>query len=155
MPRGNIDAGQPAVGSHGAARAHRRESQGLRQCAAANEVLSRRKRRAGAAIDPDAGAGQGHVGKIGRAVAKGDTFGVATGGKQAGNTTGLFFPAPVGRTQAAVEFVCRQSSVEGLLLRLPVSNSGQLKPFEAVLRVKVTRGVPVGTELIALRSGIS
>jgi hypothetical protein len=58
-------------------------------------------------------------------------------------------------TQAAVEFVCRQSSVEELLLRLPVSNSGQLKPFEAVLRVKVTRGVPVGTELIALRSGIS
>jgi hypothetical protein len=58
-------------------------------------------------------------------------------------------------TQAAVEFVCRQSSVEELLLRLPVSNTGQLKPFEAVLRVKVTRGVPVGTELIALRSGPS
>jgi hypothetical protein len=57
-------------------------------------------------------------------------------------------------TQAAVEFVCRQSSIEELLLRLPVSNTGQLKPFEAVLRVKVTRGVPVGTELIALR-GVS
>jgi hypothetical protein len=56
-------------------------------------------------------------------------------------------------TQAAVEFVCRQSSVEELLLRLPVSNTGQLKPFEAVLRVKVTRGVPVGTEVVALRSG--
>jgi hypothetical protein len=58
-------------------------------------------------------------------------------------------------TQAAVEFVCRQSSVEELLLRLPVSQSGQLKPFEAVIRVKVTRGVPVGTELVALRSGPS
>jgi hypothetical protein len=58
-------------------------------------------------------------------------------------------------TQAAVEFVCRQSSVEELLLRLPVSQNGQLKPFEAVIRVKVTRGVPVGTELVALRSGIS
>lgn len=58
-------------------------------------------------------------------------------------------------TQAAVEFVCRQSSVEELLLRLPVSNTGQLKPFEAVLRVKVTRGVPVGTEVVALRSGAS
>ena len=56
-------------------------------------------------------------------------------------------------TQAAVEFVCRQSSVEELLLRLPVSQAGQLKPFEAVIRVKVTRGVPVGTELVALRSG--
>lgn len=58
-------------------------------------------------------------------------------------------------TQAAVEFVCRQSSVEELLLRLPVSQTGQLKPFEAVIRVKVTRGVPVGTELVALRSGTS
>jgi hypothetical protein len=58
-------------------------------------------------------------------------------------------------TQAAVEYVCRQSSVEELLLRLPVSQAGQLKPFEAVLRVKVTRGVPVGTELVALRSGTS
>jgi hypothetical protein len=56
-------------------------------------------------------------------------------------------------TQAAVEYVCRQSSVEELLLRLPVSRTGQLKPFEAVIRVKVTRGVPVGTELVALRSG--
>jgi hypothetical protein len=58
-------------------------------------------------------------------------------------------------TQAAVEFVCRQSSVEELLLRLPVSQTGQLKPFEAVIRVRVTRGVPVGTELVALRSGTS
>jgi hypothetical protein len=56
-------------------------------------------------------------------------------------------------TQAAVEFVCHQNSVEELLLRLPVSANGQLKPFEAVIRVKITRGVPVGTELVALRSG--
>jgi hypothetical protein len=65
----------------------------------------------------------------------------------AGNTT-------IG-TQAAVEFVCRQNSVEELLLRLPVSENGQLRPFEVVLRVKVTRGVPVGTELVALHSGTS
>jgi hypothetical protein len=58
-------------------------------------------------------------------------------------------------TQAAVEYVCRQSSVQELLLRLPVSQAGDLKPFEAVIRVKVTRGVPVGSELVALRSGIS
>ena len=58
-------------------------------------------------------------------------------------------------TQAAVEYVCRQSSVQELLLRLPVSQTGELKPFEAVIRVKVTRGVPVGTELVALRSGTS
>jgi len=56
-------------------------------------------------------------------------------------------------TQAAVEYVCRKNSVEELLLRLSVSQSGQLKPFEAVIRVKVTRGVPVGSDLIALRNG--
>jgi hypothetical protein len=58
-------------------------------------------------------------------------------------------------TQAAVEYVCRQSSIQELLLRLPVSQAGELKPFEAVIRVKVTRGVPVGSELVALRSGTS
>lgn len=58
-------------------------------------------------------------------------------------------------TQAAVEYVCRKNSVEELLLRLSVSQSGQLKPFEAVLHVKVTRGVPVSTELVALRNGTS
>jgi hypothetical protein len=56
-------------------------------------------------------------------------------------------------TQAAVEYVCQQNSLEELLLRLSVSNSGELKPFEAVIRVKVARGVPVGTVLVALRKG--
>jgi len=54
-------------------------------------------------------------------------------------------------TQAAVEFVCRQSSVEQLLLRLAVSPAGEPEPFEAVLHVKITRGVPIETELVALR----
>jgi hypothetical protein len=56
-------------------------------------------------------------------------------------------------TQAAVEYVCQQNSLEELLLRLSVSDSGELKPFEAVIRVKVTRGVPVSSELVALRKG--
>jgi hypothetical protein len=56
-------------------------------------------------------------------------------------------------TQAAVEYVCQQNSLEELLLRLSVSNSGELKPFEAVIRVKVARGVPVATELVALHKG--
>jgi hypothetical protein len=54
-------------------------------------------------------------------------------------------------TQAAAEYVCRQDSLEQLLLRLSISESGQIRPFEVVLRVKVARGVPVGTELVALR----
>ena len=56
-------------------------------------------------------------------------------------------------TQAAVEYVCQRDSLEQLLLRLSVSNSGELKPFEAVIRVKVAKGVPVGSELVALRKG--
>jgi len=56
-------------------------------------------------------------------------------------------------TQGAVEYVCQQNSLEELLLRLSVSNSAELKPFEAVIRVKVARGVPVGTELVAVRKG--
>ena len=54
-------------------------------------------------------------------------------------------------TQGAVEYVCQPDYLEQLLLRLAVSNSGELKPFEAVIHVKVTRGVPVGSELVALR----
>jgi hypothetical protein len=54
-------------------------------------------------------------------------------------------------TQAAVESVCRENSLEQLLLRLAVTRSGELGPFEALLRVKVARGVPVASELIALR----
>jgi hypothetical protein len=57
-------------------------------------------------------------------------------------------------TQAAVEYVCQQNSLEELLMRLSVSNSGELKPFEAVIRVKVARGVPVESELVALRKSL-
>jgi hypothetical protein len=31
-------------------------------------------------------------------------------------------------TQAAVEYICQQNSLEQLLLRLSVSNSGEVKP---------------------------
>jgi hypothetical protein len=42
--------------------------------------------------------------------------------------------------------------LEELLLRLSVSKTGEVKPFEAVLHVKVVRGVPVKTDLVALRT---
>jgi hypothetical protein len=54
-------------------------------------------------------------------------------------------------TQAASEYVCRQDSLAELLQRMGVSKPEDLKPFEALLRVKVTHGVPVKTDLIALR----
>jgi hypothetical protein len=54
-------------------------------------------------------------------------------------------------TQAAVEFVSRRSSVESILSQLGASSPGDLKPFEAVVRVKIAMGVPVGMELAAVR----
>ena len=54
-------------------------------------------------------------------------------------------------TQAAVESVCRENSLEQLLLRLAVTRSGELGPFEALLHVKVARGVPVSSEIVGLR----
>jgi hypothetical protein len=55
-------------------------------------------------------------------------------------------------TQAAVEFVCSENLLQQLLRRLSVSKPEELKPFEAVIRVKVARGVPVESEIVALRS---
>jgi hypothetical protein len=55
-------------------------------------------------------------------------------------------------TQAAAEYVCREDSLAELLQRLGVSKPGDLKPFEALLRVKVTQGVPVKTDLVAVRN---
>jgi hypothetical protein len=50
-------------------------------------------------------------------------------------------------TQAAVEFVTRESYLE----RMKVRKTSDLRPFEAVIQVKVARGVPVGSSLVALR----
>lgn len=53
-------------------------------------------------------------------------------------------------TQGAVEFVSQPESVEKLLKQIPESANG-IRPFEALLHVKIARGVPVETELVALR----
>jgi hypothetical protein len=55
-------------------------------------------------------------------------------------------------TQAAVEYVCREDSVKDLLRRLNVSKPSDLKPFEALLRVRIAHGVPVVEDLVALRN---
>jgi hypothetical protein len=54
-------------------------------------------------------------------------------------------------TQAAVEFVTGQDTVQQLLSRTPSGSDGNLQPFEALLHVKVIKGVPVESELIAVR----
>jgi hypothetical protein len=54
-------------------------------------------------------------------------------------------------TQAAAEYVCQEESLTELLQRLGVSKAGEIPPFEALLRVKVTHGVPVLIDLVAVR----
>jgi hypothetical protein len=56
-------------------------------------------------------------------------------------------------TQAAVDYVCDREAVENLLKRLSVSKAADLKPFEALLRVKVINDVPLAVELTAVRQG--
>jgi len=55
-------------------------------------------------------------------------------------------------TQAAVEYVCQEASLQDLLRRLNVSKVSDLKPFEALLHVKIAHGVPVMTDLVAVRN---
>jgi len=55
-------------------------------------------------------------------------------------------------TQAAVEYVCRETSLKELLQRLKVSKPGELKPFEALLHVRIAHGVPVMTDLVSVRN---
>lgn len=54
-------------------------------------------------------------------------------------------------TQAAVEYVTRESYLDELLKKMNVTQASELKPFEAVIHVKVARGVPVESSLVALR----
>jgi hypothetical protein len=53
-------------------------------------------------------------------------------------------------TQGAVEFVCDPERIRDLLPRVS-DHAGGLVPFTALLRVKVSRGVPVDSALVALR----
>jgi hypothetical protein len=55
-------------------------------------------------------------------------------------------------TQAAVEFVCDQNSLHELLQRINAADANGVKPFEALLRVKVARGVPVKSSIVAVRT---
>jgi hypothetical protein len=54
-------------------------------------------------------------------------------------------------TQAAVEYATRASSLDELLQRLGARSGADMKPFEALLKVRVAKGVPVGSELVAVR----
>ena len=71
-------------------------------------------------------------------------------GLEAGHSVLILAGTTTIGTQAATEYVCDPNSLNQLLSRLGVSSASQLKPFEAVIRAKVVRGVPVGSELVAL-----
>ena len=53
-------------------------------------------------------------------------------------------------TEGAVEFASQPESVEKILQEIPGSSDG-MKPFEALVRVKIARGVPIESELVTLR----
>src|SRR6476646_6825881 len=105
-------------------------------------------------VNPQAGEAESWVGSPSRAVLSEDysVIALVRGLNPAKSVLILAGTTTIG-TQAAVEYVCQQNSLEELLPRLKFSSTGELEPFEAVLRVKVTRGVPVESEVIALRSG--
>jgi hypothetical protein len=52
-------------------------------------------------------------------------------------------------TQAAVEYVCSKTSVEQLLKKVRRAGA-EIMPFEAVIRVSISRGVPVSSQLVAV-----
>jgi hypothetical protein len=54
-------------------------------------------------------------------------------------------------TQAAVEYVTRENYLSELLKKMNVTQPSDLKPFEAVIQVKVARGVPVESSIVAIR----
>ena len=55
-------------------------------------------------------------------------------------------------TQAAAEFVCQNDSLAALRKRLGLAAGRPYTPFSAVLRVRVTHGVPVESTIAAIHS---
>jgi hypothetical protein len=53
-------------------------------------------------------------------------------------------------TQAAVEFVCRAARLDELISKLGSGARRRVPPFEGLLRVKVSGGVPVQSDLLSL-----
>jgi hypothetical protein len=54
-------------------------------------------------------------------------------------------------TEAAVDYTCDPASLHELLQHLNISKAADLKPFEALLRVKMAKDVPIETQLIDFR----
>ena len=55
-------------------------------------------------------------------------------------------------TEAAVEYACDDKSIQRLMEQLKISNRANMKPFEALLRVRIANDVPLETQLLAART---
>lgn len=53
-------------------------------------------------------------------------------------------------TQAAADFLCREENLAALRKRLGLAPEAPYAPFSAALRVRITRGVPVESAIVAL-----
>ena len=53
-------------------------------------------------------------------------------------------------TQAAVEFVCRAKNLDQLAAKVGKSRNGDFHLFEAVIKVRVSGGVPMNSQLVAV-----
>jgi hypothetical protein len=49
-----------------------------------------------------------------------------------------------------MEFMCRPSDVRTLLARLPAGAKRPFPYFEAVIKVRISGGTPVGSEIVAV-----
>jgi hypothetical protein len=54
-------------------------------------------------------------------------------------------------TEAAVEYVSDDKSLQEILGRLKISNGSGMRPFEALLHVKIANDVPLETQLVSAR----
>jgi hypothetical protein len=55
-------------------------------------------------------------------------------------------------TEGAVDFVCRANKLEELLAKLGVGPNDPLGPFESVLEIDISGGVPIDSRIVALRN---
>jgi hypothetical protein len=72
-------------------------------------------------------------------------------GVQGGHRIAIFTGLTTNGTQAAVEFACNPENVRQLAARAG-QVGGVIKPFEAVLHIKLSGGVPLGAEVAALHT---
>ncbi len=70
-------------------------------------------------------------------------------GPQQGKRVLVFSGLTTLGTESAVEFACRNSTVEALLRRVSDPH-GTIRPFEALLQTSIVGGVPLETRLVAL-----